>query len=265
MMYADTTAGRAEAAPGLKGTCPACGHPVRPRCGQVRIRHWAHHARADCDPWSEPMTEWHLGWQRAVPPERREVVMGPHRADIVTATGGVVEIQHSPIPAGVIGERETFYGGRMLWIFDCTRAAITVSPAPPLPGRPASTPCGCADERCARLWAQHRPRPGTRCRCRHEGCTGYMTERTGEWEPSPEVRFRWKYARASLAACRRPVLLDLGGGHVLRPAEFVPAAEMTGVLYTRASIEAWLRDGTPWERIILPPVVPAPRHGPGLL
>jgi hypothetical protein len=125
------------------------------------------------------MTEWHLGWQRAVPPERREVVMGPHRADIVTATGGVVEIQHSPIPAGVIGEREAFYGDRMLWIFDCTRADITVTPAPPLPGRPASMPCGCADERCARLWAQHRPRPGTRCRCRHEGCTGYMAERTG--------------------------------------------------------------------------------------
>ena len=31
------------------------------------------------------MTEWHLGWQRAVPPERREVVIAPHRADIVTA------------------------------------------------------------------------------------------------------------------------------------------------------------------------------------
>ena len=222
MMYAATASGRAEAAPGLQGTCPACGHPVRPRCGQVRIWHWAHHAHADCDPWSEPMTEWHLGWQRAVPPERREVVMGPHRADIVTVSGGVVEIQHSPIPADVIGERETFYGDRMLWIFNCTRAEITVSPAPPLPGKPASTPCGCADERCARLWAQHRPRPGTRCRCRHEGCTGHMTDQMGEWEPSPEVRFRWKRARASLAACRRPVLLDLGGGHVLRPGEFTP-------------------------------------------
>ena len=204
------------------------------------------------------MTEWHLGWQRAVPPERREVVMGPHRANIVTVSGGVVEIQHSPIPADVIGERETFYGDRMLWIFNCTRAEITVSPAPPLPGKPASTPCGCADERCARLWAQHRPRPGNEMPSASQGCTGHMTDQMGEWEPSPEVRFRWKRARASLAACRRPVLLDLGGGHVLRPGEFIPAAEMTGVLYTRASIEAWLREGTPWERIILPPEVPAP-------
>ena len=37
--------------------------------------------------------------------------MPPHRADIVTAWGGVVEIQHSPIPpVDVITEREEFYG-----------------------------------------------------------------------------------------------------------------------------------------------------------
>jgi competence protein CoiA len=97
MMYADTPAGKAEASPGLEGTCPSCGHRCRPKCGQLVTWHWAHHARADCDPWAEPLTEWHLGWQRAVPPERREVVMRPHRADIVTASGGVVEVQHSGI------------------------------------------------------------------------------------------------------------------------------------------------------------------------
>ena len=72
------------------------------------------------------MTEWHLGWQRAVPPERREVVMGPHRADIVTASGGVVEIQHSPVSPDVIAAREAFYGDQMAWIFDATQAAMTV-------------------------------------------------------------------------------------------------------------------------------------------
>ena len=130
MMYADTAEGRVEAAPGLTGTCPSCGYPCRPKCGQLVIWHWAHHACADCDPWAEPMTEWHLGWQRAVPPERREVVMAPHRADIVTPSGGVVEIQHSPIPPGMIGEREAFYGDQMAWIFDATQADITVWPGP---------------------------------------------------------------------------------------------------------------------------------------
>jgi hypothetical protein len=246
MMYADTASGRAEASPGLKGTCPSCGHPCRPKCGKIIVHHWAHHARADCDPWAEPMTEWHLGWQRAVPPERREVVMGPHRADIVTASGGVVEIQHSPISVDVITEREEFYGDRMAWIFDATGADILVSALAPVL---ANTPCGCANEQCSEIWL----RPGTACRCGHPGCAGYMRER--QWSASPDVQFRWKRARASLAACRRPVFLDLGDGTVLRIGSwppFVPAIGMTGTLYTRASVEGWLRDGTQLERMILP-------------
>jgi len=31
---------------------------------------------------------------------------------------------------------------------------------------------------------------------------------------------------------------------------------MTGVLYSRTSVEGWLRDGTPWERVVLPSLVP---------
>ena len=73
-------------------------------------------------------------------------------------------------------------------------------------------------------------RPGIVCRCLREGCTGYMQER--QWEPSPEVRFRWKRARESLLACRRLMLLDLGNDRVLRIGRFAPVAEMTGSLYT---------------------------------
>ena len=61
MMYADTASGRAEASLRLEGTCPSCGNPCRPKCGKINVWHCAHHAGADCDPWSEPMTEWHLG------------------------------------------------------------------------------------------------------------------------------------------------------------------------------------------------------------
>lgn len=121
-MYADTAAGRAEATPGAEGTCPACRHPVRPKCGSIVVHHWAHYARTDCDPWSEPESEWHRGWKLAVPPKRREVVIGPHRADVVTASDGVVELQHSPISPEVIEDREGFYGQRMAWIFDATEA-----------------------------------------------------------------------------------------------------------------------------------------------
>ena len=169
------------------------------------------------------MTEWHLGWQRAVPQERREVVMGPHRADVVTASGGVAEIQPSQVSPAVIVDREEFYGDRMAWIFDATQAALTVRAAPPVL---ANRPCGCTHEQCSNIWL----RPGTVCICGHEGCRGYMEPR--RWEPSAEVRFRWKHARRSLTACRRPVFLDLGDGTVLRPGRFDPAGEMTGALYT---------------------------------
>lgn len=229
MMYADTDAGRAEASPGLKGTCPSCGHPCRPKCGKIVIWHWAHHARADCDPWSEPITEWHLSWQRAVPPERREVVMPPHRADVVTASGGVVEIQHSPIPAGMITEREEFYGERMAWIFDARGAAISQRSLPP--------PCDCAYEGCRRIRAVR------------------------EAAPWATVLFRWYSPRRSITACRRPAFLDLGHDEILRlPRPFMPREESPGALYTRTSVEGWLRDGTPLDRIT-PPPAPAPCAG----
>lgn len=73
--------------------------------------------------------------------------MGSHRADIVTASGGVVEIQHSPVSPDVIAAREEFYGDQMAWIFDGTQADITVWPAPAVPD---NTPCGCAIKECAR-------------------------------------------------------------------------------------------------------------------
>lgn len=179
--------------------------------------------------------------------------MGPHRADVVTASGGVVELQHSAISPEVITEREEFYGERMAWIFDATKADITVRAAPPVL---VNTPCGCVNEQCAEIWLE----PGTVCICSHEGCTGVMAPR--QWKPAPDVLSGWKWARQSVFACRRLVLLDLGDGTVLRAGRRVPVSEQEGTLYTRASVEDWLRDGARWERITLPPEVPLSRYDP---
>jgi hypothetical protein len=110
--------------PARRAGIPAGRNADRSWCGTGRITPAPTVTR-----WPGPMTEWHLGWQRAVPPERREVVIGPHRADIVTASGGVAEIQHSPVSPAVISEREEFYGERMAWIFDATQPGITVRPS----------------------------------------------------------------------------------------------------------------------------------------
>lgn len=127
MIYAATATGeRVPARPGIAGTCPACGAACIPKCGEITAWHWAHVACDDCDPWGEPETCWHALWQESVPRERQEVVIGNHRADVVTADGWVVELQHSYLSPAEIREREDFYGQRMVWLFDATQAGISI-------------------------------------------------------------------------------------------------------------------------------------------
>lgn len=122
MFYAKTAAeSRALATPGAMAWCPVCGFPVRAKCGPIVAWHWAHVGRDDCDPWAERDTFWHRRWQSTVPEPRREVIFDGHRADIVTANGAVVELQHSTISVDDIHARENFYGN-MVWIFDVTKA-----------------------------------------------------------------------------------------------------------------------------------------------
>ena len=116
MLFAlNETGERVTASKGAAGICPGCQTPVRAKCGSIVTHHWAHVAK-DCDPWSEPESEWHLGWKSLFPKECCEVVMGPHRAD-VRINGTVIEFQKSPISPEEIREREEFYGN-MIWVLD---------------------------------------------------------------------------------------------------------------------------------------------------
>lgn len=113
---------KVEPFPGARAHCPTCGSLVMAKCGAIVTHHWAHIAREDCDQWAEPDSAWHRGWQECVDPSRREVRIGWHRADIQTKSGYVVELQHSSISTEDIRSRETFYGPRMVWIFDAVEA-----------------------------------------------------------------------------------------------------------------------------------------------
>lgn len=166
--------------------CPTCAAPVIPKCGRINIWHWAHAAGQDCDPWAEPISAWHLNWQATVPTERREVVIGNHRADILTTTGIIVEIQHSNISPDEIRARELHYG-KMIWIFDTINAAQPTEYENHYDGTTRQT------TRMAVPWSAR------------------LDIRTPERHPDPIYRtFRWKHARKSIAACRAPVYLDLG-------------------------------------------------------
>jgi competence protein CoiA len=231
---------RAPATPQAKGSCPACGEPVIAKCGAIVTWHWAHQARAECDPWAERDTAWHLDWQQAVPPGRREVVIGPHRADVITANGWVVELQHSGISPAVIAEREAFYG-RMVWLFDVTEAA-----------------------RCGRFSLRpHRPRPPRGAGCVKPGCSASGCSRepgpcgfgqAPEPDPPPGaavpyVTFRWMYPRRSIAVCQRPVLLDLGDGTVFRVGRLSPNSwePSWGHTASAASVRTWMATGAELE------------------
>lgn len=113
---------RIPAMPGLQAHCDICDGKVVPKCGQIVVWHWAHETVQDCDPWAEPVTQWHADWEAKFPVECREVRIGNHRADIRLPNDRIIELQHSGISVDEIEEREKFYGN-MAWIFDAVDAA----------------------------------------------------------------------------------------------------------------------------------------------
>lgn len=102
MQFALVDNARTEAKPGLKGVCPTCGATMVAKCGPRIMHHWAHAVQRDCDPWWENETRWHRDWKNLFPQECREQTRTAadgeiHRADIITPTGIVIEVQHSAI------------------------------------------------------------------------------------------------------------------------------------------------------------------------
>lgn len=108
------------ARPRQHSTCPACGQEVIAKCGEIVIWHWAH-VHADCDPWAEPESQWHLGWKQRLEGAgcQIEVVMGNHRADVVTPFGHIIELQNDYQTPDRIRAREDFYGEPLQWVYRC--------------------------------------------------------------------------------------------------------------------------------------------------
>ena len=95
------------------------------KCGEVRLRHWAHKGRLLCDPWWENETEWHRAWKDEFPADWQEFVHlagdgERHIADVKTGDGWVIEFQHSHIKPEERRSREAFYP-KLIWVVDGTR------------------------------------------------------------------------------------------------------------------------------------------------
>lgn len=115
MMYAKNELGeRIEPTKNVKAWCPSCNALVRAKCGKIKVWHFSHVSLVDCDTWSEGETEWHRNWKERFPKEEREVIMFPHRADVVHS-GVVIEFQSKALQVDELLEREDFYGN-MIWV-----------------------------------------------------------------------------------------------------------------------------------------------------
>jgi competence protein CoiA len=125
MKFALVNGQREEARPNLSGECPGCGRLMVARCGEVRVRHWAHKQSSDCDPWWENETEWHRAWKDQFPADWQEIVHHAetgerHIADVKTPRGWVIEFQHSYLKPEERRSRNVFYP-KLIWVVDGTR------------------------------------------------------------------------------------------------------------------------------------------------
>lgn len=125
MMYANNKNGiKIEPSPKITGVCRNCNQAVVSKCGAINIWHFAHVSLKDCDTWSEGETEWHRKWKEFFPEHEREVIIQPHRADVVHK-GTVIEFQSKALDYYSMQEREEFYGN-MIWITksDATKFSV---------------------------------------------------------------------------------------------------------------------------------------------
>lgn len=111
--------------PKLRGTCPYCGAETVAKCGSVKVWHWAHVSRHECDQWWESETEWHRNWKSNFPENWRERIEfaidgEKHVADIKTPKGYTIEFQHSHIEAAEREQREAFHK-KLIWVVDGLR------------------------------------------------------------------------------------------------------------------------------------------------
>jgi competence protein CoiA len=125
MKFALVEGQRQEAQPHLSGKCPACDQPMIAKCGEKRVRHWAHKSTFFCDHWWESETEWHRNWKDQFPASWQEFIYRAangerHIADVRTDHEWVIELQHSYIKPEERRSRDAFYK-KLVWVVDATR------------------------------------------------------------------------------------------------------------------------------------------------
>lgn len=123
MKFAFVDGERRQAEKGLSGICVGCEQPMIPKCGPIKVKHWAHKSQCECDHWWENETEWHRTWKNNFPVECQEVRCKDkngewHIADVRTKQGYILEFQHSFLNPMERQARNSFYGSNLIWVVD---------------------------------------------------------------------------------------------------------------------------------------------------
>ncbi len=119
---------KTEPHPTLKGKCPACGAEMIPKCGDIKVHHWAHNRGRICDPWWENETSWHRDWKNQFPVDWQEVPCKDengviHIADVKRPDGFYIEFQNSPISKDEVESRNQYYKN-LVWVLNGCRSSV---------------------------------------------------------------------------------------------------------------------------------------------
>lgn len=197
------------------------------KCGPVKIHHWAHLRRADCDPWWEPMTQWHLNWQNEFPPEWREKIFRDeysgefHRADIHTPQGLTIEFQHSALSLNELESRNAFYK-KLIWVVNAQPFkhnflfSDTPNPASPLLMRYHFIVDQQGFANSPRFYLKHEYRDYGPALSREGALSDQKLRSVAEESKYQYKLFTWSYTRKAWLNSSAPVFLDFGDEFLYR-------------------------------------------------
>jgi len=125
MKFALVDGKRETATKGKVGICQFCGSELIAKCGEVKVHHWSHKSKRNCDLWWENESEWHRAWKNEFPTECQEVIHHGengerHIADVKTKKGWSIEFQHSFLNTEERRSRNEFYPN-LIWVVDGLR------------------------------------------------------------------------------------------------------------------------------------------------
>ena len=125
MRFALSNGKKTEATKGAKGICPICDLELIAKCGEVKVNHWAHKGKSNCDSRWENEGPWHRSWKEQFPIDwqekhHRDGSGEKHTADVKTESGWVLEFQHSYIKPEEGCSRNEFYK-KLVWVVDGLR------------------------------------------------------------------------------------------------------------------------------------------------